>query len=175
MEGITVILDNVRSLYNVGAVMRVCDGAGVRRLIACGITPFPSLGREDPRRGPIAARADRELRKTALAAYDHVAVMHHATATTAIAALRAEGATIVAVENSPDSLDLWSSPALDARPLALLFGHETDGLSDDTLATADHVIHLPMLGAGKSLNVATAAAVVLYEVVRRQSAHMRQP
>ena len=175
MEGITVILDNVRSLYNVGALMRVCDGAGVRRLITCGITPFPSLGREDPRRGPIAARADRELRKTALASYDHVTVTHNPTVADAIATLRAEGATIVAVETTPGSCDLWSSPALDARPLALLFGHETGGLADDTLAAADHVIHLPMLGAGKSLNVATAAAVVLYEVVRRQSAHMRQP
>ncbi|HEU5315672.1 MAG TPA: TrmH family RNA methyltransferase [Chloroflexota bacterium] len=169
-EEVAVVLDNVRSLYNVGAVMRVCDGAGVRRLLACGITPYPSLGRADPRRGPVASRADRELRKTALAAYDTVRVEHHPSTPEALAALRASGAAIVAVEAIPDAPDLWRSAALDARPLALVFGHETEGLAPQVLVGADSIVRIPMLGSGKSLNVAAAVAVVLYEALRRQSA-----
>ena len=164
---ITVILDNVRSLYNVGAVMRACDGAGVTRLIACGITPYPPLGRDDPRRGPVAERAERELRKTALAAYERVRVEWCATAPEAVARLRAEGATIVAVERTPDTEPYWASPALEARPLALVLGHEREGVASSVLELADAVVEVPMLGAGASLNVAVAAAVVLYEIVRR--------
>jgi len=166
---VTVVLENVRSLYNVGAVLRVCDGAGITRLIACGITPYPSQGRADARRGPVAARADRELRKTALAAYDTVRVEYRATAAEAIAQLRGEGAMVVAVEARPDAPLVWNSAALGADPLALVFGHEMEGLSREALALAHAVVRIPMHGAGGSLNVATAAAVVLYEVVRRQS------
>jgi 23S rRNA (guanosine2251-2'-O)-methyltransferase len=166
---VTVILDNVRSLYNVGAIMRVCDGAGVTRLIATGITPYPSLGADDPRRGPVAARADRELRKTALAAMDPVKIEHFPTPQEAISRLRTEGATIIAIETTTAAQSLWNTPALDAPHLALLFGHETEGLSPEALALADVTISIPMRGAGKSLNVSTAAAIVLYEVLRRQS------
>ena len=166
---VTVVLDNVRSLYNVGAVMRACDGAGVTRVIACGITPYPSAGRLDPRRGPVAARADRELRKTALAAIGAVRVEHVTTVAEAIVRLRTEGATVVAVEIASHALPLWWSPVLDVAPLALVFGHETEGLSPEVLALVDATISIPMRGAGTSLNVATAAAVVLYEALRRQS------
>ena len=169
MQRVTVILDNIRSLYNVGAIMRVCDGAGVTRLIATGITPYLSLGREDPRRGPIAARADRELRKTALAAMDSVKTEHLPTPQEAISRLRAEGATIVAIETTAHAQPLWDAHALDAPQLALLFGHETEGLPPEIQSLADATISVPMRGAGKSLNVATAAAVVLYEVLRRRS------
>jgi len=162
-----VVLDNVRSLYNVGAVMRACDGAGVTRLIACGITPYPPLGPDDPRRGPVAERAARELRKTALAAYERVQVEWCATAMEAIARLRAEGAAIVAVERAPGAQPFWASPSLDAASLALVLGHEREGVASGVLDLADAVVEVPMLGAGASLNVAVAAAVVLYEIVRR--------
>jgi 23S rRNA (guanosine2251-2'-O)-methyltransferase len=167
---VVVILDNVRSLYNVGAVMRACDGAGVRRVIACGITPYPPLGgADDPRRGPVAARAGRELRKTALAGYDTVQVTHVPTVQEAIALVRSEGATVVAVETAPNAPLLWDSPVLDARPLALVFGHEVEGLPLDALAAVDAIVRLPMHGAGQSLNVAVSAALVLYELLRRRA------
>ena len=165
---VTVILENIRSLYNVGAVMRACDGAGVTRIIACGITPYPPQGTADPRRGPVISRADRELRKTALAAYDHVHVEHAEDVAEAAARVRTEGASIVAVERLAEAPLLWDAPALDNRPLVLLFGHETEGLSSDALSLADATISIPMRGAGKSLNVATAVAVVLYELLRRR-------
>jgi 23S rRNA (guanosine2251-2'-O)-methyltransferase len=164
-----VVLDNVRSLYNVGAVMRACDGAGVSRLIACGITPYPPLGSADRRRGPEMARAERELRKTALAAYERVQVEHGADVAEVITRLRAERRAVVAVEALAAAPSLWDAAVLDRRPLALLFGHETEGLAPTSLAVADATISIPMRGAGTSLNVATAAAVVLYETLRRQS------
>ena len=168
LDGVTLLLADVRSLYNVGAVLRACDGAGVRRVVACGITPYPPAGADDPRRGPVAARAGRELRKTALAAYDSVAVEHVPDAGAAIERLRREGATVVAVENAPGSDPLWRARALDAPRLALVLGHEVTGLSPAILALADATVAVPMLGAGASLNVAVAAGVVLYEVVRRR-------
>jgi tRNA G18 (ribose-2'-O)-methylase SpoU len=168
LDGVTLLLADVRSLYNVGAVLRACDGAGVRRVVACGITPYPPAGGDDPRRGPVAARAGRELRKTALAAYDAVAVEHIPDAGAAIARLRHEGATVVAVENASGSDPLWRARALDAPRLALVLGHEVTGLSPAILALADATVAVPMLGAGASLNVAVAAGVVLYEVVRRR-------
>lgn len=168
LADVTVILDDVRSLYNVGAVMRACDGTGVQRLIAGGVTPYPSLGRADPRRGPVAARADRELRKTALAAVETVRVEACAGVADAIARVRGEGATVVAVERASGAEQLWQARSLDARPLALVFGHEVEGLPADVLDLADAVVEVPMFGAGVSLNVAVAAGVVLYEVVRRR-------
>lgn len=167
---ITVVLDNVRSLYNVGSIMRVCDGAGVHRVIACGITPYPRQGRADPRRGPVADRADRELRKTALAAAETVQVEVHGTVDEAVESLRGEGATIVAVESTGDAALLWEAPLLAAPRLALVFGHEVEGVTSSILNQVDAVVKIPMLGAGTSLNVATAAAVVLYEVIRRRLA-----
>ena len=171
---VTVILENVRSLYNVGAVMRVCDGAGVTTLITCGITPYPPQGPPDARRGPVIARAERELRKTALVAYAHVQVAHAPDVTAAAARVRSEGAALIAVETMPQSPTLWQTAMLDQHPLALLFGHETEGLTPEALALADATICVPLLGAGRSLNVATAVAVVLYELVRRQSARMSE-
>ncbi len=168
VTGVTVILADVRSLYNVGAVMRACDGAGIRRVIACGITPYPLGGRDDPRRGPVAARADRELRKTALAAVNTVHVESVVDVHQAIARVKAEGVAVVAVERSPQAQLLWEAAALDAPCLALVLGHEVHGLPAAVLAEADAVIAIPMLGAGTSLNVAVAAGIVVYEIVRRR-------
>jgi tRNA G18 (ribose-2'-O)-methylase SpoU len=169
LADVTLILDNVRSLYNVGAIMRAGDGAGVRRIIACGVTPYPAQGRADPRRGPVAARADRELRKTALAAFDAVRVEACSSAAAAMERLKCEGATVVAVERTPDAELFWRAPALDAPHLALVLGHEVEGLDAGVLRQADAVVRVPMLGAGSSLNVAVAAGVVLYEILRRRS------
>ena len=163
-----MILDDVRSLYNVGAVMRACDGAGIFTVHACGITPFPPAGldlRDDPRRGPVAARAARELRKVALSAYDTVRVTHWPDASEAIAHVRAYGATVVAVETSPNAVRYRGASVLQVRPLALVFGHEVDGLSAEVLGMCDAAVSIPMEGAGRSLNVAVACGVVCYEAM----------
>jgi 23S rRNA (guanosine2251-2'-O)-methyltransferase len=165
---VCVILDDVRSLYNVGAVMRACDGAGIFTVHACGITPFPPAGldlRDDPRRGPVAARAARELRKVALSAYDTVRMTHWPDASEAIAHVRGYGATVVAVETSPNAVRYRGASVLRARPLALVFGHEVYGVSAEVLGMCDSVVSIPMRGAGRSLNVAVACGVVCYEAI----------
>jgi tRNA G18 (ribose-2'-O)-methylase SpoU len=161
-----VILDDIRSLYNVGAVMRVCDGAGIFMVHACGITPYPPAFpdlRDDPRRGPVAARAARELRKVALSAYNTVRVNHWPDAHAAIAHVRGYGATVAAVETSPEAVGYRDASVLRSRPLALVFGHEVDGLSAEVLGSCDAAVSIPMRGAGRSLNVAVACGVVCYE------------
>lgn len=167
---VCVVLDGVRSLYNVGAVMRACDGAGVTQVHACGITPYPPPAdlRDDPRRGPVAARAERELRKTALGAYDSVAVTPWPDVKSACDTLRDRGYTLVAIERTPDALPMWDAPILSARPLALILGHEVDGIAPSVLSQCDATVSIPMHGSGHSLNVAIACAVVLYEVARRE-------
>ena len=166
---ISVVLADVRSLYNVGAVMRACDGAGIFSVHACGITPFPPIGpdlRDDPRPGPVASRAARELRKVALSAYDTVRVTPWPDAHTAIAHARGYGATIVAVETTPHAVGYRDASVLQVRPLALVFGHEVDGLAPEVVAACDATVSLPMRGAGRSLNVAVACGVVCYEAMR---------
>lgn len=148
---VCVILDDVRSLYNVGAVMRACDGAGIFTVHACGITPFPPAGldlRDDPRRGPVAARAARELRKVALSAYDTVRVTHWPDASEAIAHVRAYGATVVAVETSPDAVRYRGASAnSSAFPAGLSWASRPSPPSPQTRQSAPLPATDPSAGA----------------------------
>ena len=152
---IVVVLDNVRSLYNTGAFFRTADACAIERLILCGITPRPDQG----------GRQQRAIAKTALGAELTVPWEHHADTRSALAQLSAAGYHIVAVETSPSAVDLYGWKP--TWPVCLVFGHERTGVSDEL---ADHIqssVRIPMLGEKRSLNVATAAGVVLYELVRR--------
>ena len=150
---VIVLLDNVRSLYNVGAFFRTADGAGVERIVLAGITAAP------PNRG---------IAKTALGAEERVAFTHVGDGVAAAGELRAAGYELAAVETSLRAVDLY-----DWRPrfpVCVMFGHEVDGLSPALLEMADTHIRLPMLGVKQSLNVATAGGVVLYELLRQYRA-----
>jgi len=145
-----VLLDNVRSMYNVGSFFRTADATGLEKLYLCGITAHP----------PKSA-----ISKTALGAEESVPWQHSAKALETIAELRERGYEIAAVETSLHSLDLFDwQPKF---PVCVLFGHEVDGISPDLLAMADTHVRLPMLGRKHSLNVATAGGVVLYELLRK--------
>jgi len=126
----------------------------VERVLLCGITPRPDQG----------GRQRRAIAKTALGAEDSVAWEYHADAATALRALAASGYHIAIVETSADAIDLftWAPP----WPLCLVFGHERHGVSPDLTPHVHSVIRIPMLGQKRSLNVATAAGVVLYELLR---------
>jgi 23S rRNA (guanosine2251-2'-O)-methyltransferase len=152
---VVVVLDNVRSLYNTGSFFRTADACAIERLLLCGITPRPDQG----------GRQRRSIAKTALGAELTVPWEHHAETRTAIASLSAAGYQIVAVETSQEAVDLYEWQPV--WPVCLVFGHEKDGV-DETLAEAFAVrVRIPMLGQKRSLNVATAAGVVLYELLRR--------
>lgn len=151
---IVVVLDNIRSLYNTGSIFRTADGAGVDRIVLCGITPTPNQG----------GRQRRAIAKTALGAEDTVPWEYEADARMALARLRADGFQTVAVETSQTATDLFEwTPKW---PVCLVFGHEVEGVSDSLSPHVDIVLRIPMLGQKRSLNVATAAGVVLYELVR---------
>lgn len=150
---VSVLLHDVRSLYNVGAFFRTMDAAGCDKLYLTGITGRP------PHAG---------LAKTALGAEDTVAWEHHRDPIGLIAQLREVGVEIAAIETSLQASDLYDwQPRF---PVCVLFGHEVDGLADPLLALCDTHIRIPMLGRKHSLNVATAGGVVVYELLRKYRA-----
>lgn len=145
-----MLLDNVRSAYNVGAFFRAADGAGIEKLHLCGITGHP----------PASA-----ISKTALGAEETVAWDHTWDAVSLIAHLREQGNEIAAIETTPQSIDIFDwTPRF---PVCILFGHEVDGLRPELASLADTHIRIPMLGVKHSLNVATAGGIVMYELLRK--------
>lgn len=153
---IVVLLDNVRSLYNTGAFFRTADACAIERLVLCGITPRPDQG----------GRQQRAIAKTALGAELSVPWEYQAESAEAIAALSASGYQIVAVETSPEAIDLYDwTPQW---PLCLVFGHEKTGVAPSIVDSLATHVKIPMLGEKRSLNVATAGGVVLYELLRQR-------
>jgi 23S rRNA (guanosine2251-2'-O)-methyltransferase len=152
---VIVVLDNVRSLYNTGAFFRTGDACAVEKLVLCGITPRPDQG----------ARQRRSIAKTALGAEETVPWEYEPDTAMAVRAAQAAGYAVVLVETSPQAVDLYEwTPAW---PVCLVFGHETDGVSGAIAQQISTHVRIPMLGQKGSLNVATAAGVVLYELLRR--------
>lgn len=145
-----MVLHQVRSLYNVGAFFRTADGAGVRQVVLSGITARP------PR---------KEIAKTALGAEDVVPWTAVDDLPAWLDAFAAGGGQIAAIETTSDAVELYD---WEPRwPVAVLFGHEVEGLPADVLARCHVRVRIPMLGSKSSLNVATAGGVVLYELLRK--------
>jgi tRNA G18 (ribose-2'-O)-methylase SpoU len=147
---VTVLLDNVRSLYNVGAFFRTADAVRAESIVLAGITPTP----EDPR-----------IAKTALGAECSVSWSGAADTAAAIDGLRARGHEIAAIETSLHAVDLFDwHPRF---PVCVVFGHEVDGITPALLERCDVHVRIPTLGTKGSINVATAGGVVLYELLRK--------
>jgi tRNA G18 (ribose-2'-O)-methylase SpoU len=156
VKRVVVVLDNIRSLYNTGSIFRTADGAGVDRIVLCGITPRPDQG----------SRQSRAIAKTALGSQDTVPWEYVPDARSALDRFKREGFQTIAVETSPGAIDLYEwTPNW---PVCLVFGHEVEGVSESLASGVDAVLRIPMLGQKRSLNVATAAGVILYELVRRR-------
>jgi tRNA G18 (ribose-2'-O)-methylase SpoU len=148
-----LLLDNIRSMYNVGSFFRTADGAGMERLLLSGITARPPK---------------KAISKTALGAEDRVPWEPVENAAQAILSLRQNHYEIAAIETSDRAVDIFDwQPRF---PVCVLFGHEVDGLSPELLAACDTHVRLPMLGLKHSLNVASAGAIVMYELLRKYRA-----
>jgi 23S rRNA (guanosine2251-2'-O)-methyltransferase len=150
---VRILLDNVRSLYNVGAFFRTADAAGIEKLWLCGITGRPPK---------------RAITKTALGADESVPWEHTWEAVSAVRSMREAGCEIAAIETSVHAVDLF-----DWRPrfpVCVVFGHEVDGVQPAVSALCDTQVRIPMLGSKHSLNVATAGGVVVYELLRKYRA-----
>lgn len=147
---VTVVLDNVRSLYNVGAFFRTADGVRLEKLHLCGITGHPPK---------------RAITKTALGAEETVAWEHDWEPVALVEKMRRRSYEIAAVETAVHAVDLFDwAPRF---PVCLVFGHEVEGIRPELSALADTHVRIPMLGAKHSLNVATAGGVVIYELLRK--------
>ena len=147
-----VVLEGVTIAHNASAVIRTCDAAGILHLDL--VSPNPELLRFNE---AISTRADKWL---------EIAV--HATPAECLAPLKKAGFEIVATHLQKDSL-----PYTDvdfAKPIALVFGSEAEGISDGALAFADKVVRIPMLGMVQSLNLSVSVAVILYEALRQRAA-----
>lgn len=150
---VTILLDNVRSMYNVGSFFRTADGAAIEQLVLSGITARP------PHKG---------IAKTALGAEERVPWRGVENSLVEVEALRNSGHEIAAIETSNRAVDIFDwQPRF---PVCVAFGHEVDGLDPRLLDACDSHVRIPMLGLKHSLNVASAGAIVMYELLRKYRA-----
>ena len=147
---VAVLLDNVRSMYNVGAFFRTADATAIEKLHLCGITARPT---------------QPGVAKTALGAEASVAWEHYYDALVPLRMLAARGYQIAALETSDEAVDLFDWQP--RWPVCVVFGNEVEGVGEALLAACHVQVRLPMRGLKHSLNVATAGGVVLYELLRK--------
>jgi tRNA G18 (ribose-2'-O)-methylase SpoU len=146
-----VVLDNVRSLNNIGSIFRSCDAFLVEGLMLCGITATPP---------------HREISKTALGATESIVWQYYSNTLEAMAVLRKSNFKIYAVEQTVHAAMLHKFPISQNEKYAFIFGHEIRGVEQEVINACDGVIEIPQHGTKHSLNVAVSAGIVLWEFFR---------
>lgn len=149
-HSVIVILDDIRSMHNVGSVFRTCDAFSVEAIYLCGFTPTPP---------------HRDIHKTALGATESVLWKYFATTNEAVKAAKEKGYNVYAVEQVHDSFPLHSN-SFEKKNIALIFGNEVAGVNKDVLKEVNGCIEIPQWGTKHSLNVSVSAGIVLWEMVR---------
>ncbi len=154
---VTVVLDNIRSMHNVGSVFRTADAFLIESVCLCGYTPRPP---------------HRDIHKTALGATETVHWVYHASTVEAVHVLKKKGYAIWAVEQAESSVALDKlSPATlagnsEMQKIAVIFGNEVNGVDEEVLKLCDGCIEIPQSGMKHSLNISVAAGIVLWELVK---------
>jgi 23S rRNA (guanosine2251-2'-O)-methyltransferase len=148
---LVVVLENIRSAYNVGSVFRTADAFLVEAIYIVGYSANPP---------------HKEIKKTALGAEETVEWKYFKTSAEAIGELKKDAFNVYAVEQVENSLKLGAIAFEKADKLAVVFGNEVTGVEQSTIALCDGCIEIPQAGMKHSLNIATAAGIVLWEVVR---------
>ncbi len=148
---LTVVLDNVRSQHNVGAVFRTADAMRLERVVLCGICCCPP---------------NREIHKTALGAEESVDWYYSKNTTEAVKQLKAEGYTVYAVEQAHNSVTLEqaANQITNCHKTAIVLGHEVFGVSQDVIDLCDGCIEIPQYGTKHSMNVSVTAGIVMYRL-----------
>lgn len=187
-KSIYLILDNLRSLHNIGAIFRTADAIGVKKIFLCGITAYPTnkliLKIDGVNIEPIVGDKDgnaiikhtpskqctkefllKEIAKTALSALGAIEWEYCVNTEDIILRLKKEKINIVALEQTSNSIDY--KLANYSRPIAIVVGHERAGVSKKVLSLCDQIVEIPMHGVGKSLNVATSTGIILYKVIEQ--------
>lgn len=147
---IIIILDNIRSVYNVGSIFRTADAFLVEGICICGYSPTPD---------------HKQMAKTALGATETVDWIHYNSALEAVQTLQKNGYAVFAIEQADESISLENFISTDYSKIAVVFGNEVEGVQQQVIEACNNCIEIPQLGTKHSLNVATAAGVVLWKLV----------
>ena len=156
---ITVVLDNVRSALNVGSVFRTCDAFRIERIVLCGITATPP---------------NNEIRKTAIGAEQSVEWTYAKDSISAVNDLKAQGYTIIAVEQAAESVQIQDFSPTGIAKAALVFGNEVKGVDDGIMDICDICLEIPQFGTKHSLNVSVSAGIAIWEVFKKFTAKNAQ-
>lgn len=147
---IIVVLDNIRSMHNVGSVFRSADAFLIEAIFLCGYTPQPP---------------HRDINKTALGATETVDWISYATTKQAVEDLKSRNYRVYGIEQTEGSISLEKFKPAD-KNIAIVFGNEVEGVDAQVLQQCDGSIEIPQLGMKHSLNISVAAGIVLWELVR---------
>lgn len=145
---ITVILDNVRSMHNIGSIFRTSDGFAIEKIYLCGITAQPP---------------HREIEKTALGATQSIEWVYSADISELILKLKEFRYTIIAIEQADNSVMLNDFQPKTSEKYALIFGNEVNGVSDEAMKLIDTCIEIPQFGTKHSFNIVVSAGIVLWD------------
>ena len=149
---IVLVLDNIRSMHNVGSAFRTCDAFNVERLYLCGITATPP---------------QKEISKTALGATESVEWEYKENVAELATELKSEGYAIILVEQTDGSVMLQDFNFAQYEKVALFVGNEVFGISEELLPLCDAAVEIPQFGTKHSLNVAVATGITLWEAIRQ--------
>ncbi len=147
---LVVILDNIRSTYNVGAIFRTADASGVSKIYLCGITPTPSK--------------NIKIKKVALGAEDYVSWEKVSQTWRLLNRLKKEGYFLIALEQNQKAKNLFKIKKINKQKIALILGTEVKGLSSKILKYIDLILEIPMYGKKESLNVSVAFGIAVYTI-----------
>ena len=149
---VIVVLDNIRSLNNIGSVFRTCDAFLIEAIYLCGITAKPP---------------HKDIHKTALGATDSVDWYYFKTTNDAIKKLKYNGVTIVSIEQVEDAIPLHKFEVKSEQKYALVFGNEVKGVQQSIIDQSDYCLEIPQFGTKHSLNISISVGVVLWEFVKK--------
>ncbi|MDA8979602.1 RNA methyltransferase [Chitinophagales bacterium] len=149
---VLVILDNIRSLNNIGAVFRTCDAFAIEKIYLCGITAQPP---------------HRDIRKTALGATETVEWTYKESTLKLVEELKEKGVHVLAIEQVEGSISLQDFQLTDHHKLAIVFGNEVEGVQQAVVDACNDSLEIPQLGTKHSLNISVSAGVVLWELFKQ--------
>lgn len=150
------VLDNIRSVYNVGSIFRTCNAVGIEKITLCGVTPTP-IDKKGRKRSDFA--------KVALGAEDIVEWEYVESTSECLEKLKEGGSYIIAIEQDETSVDYKSVSIEGKKDVAFVIGAEVNGMNEKTVGLCDVVAEIPMLGTKESLNVTIAFGIVVYRIL----------
>ncbi|HNX07500.1 MAG TPA: RNA methyltransferase [Bacteroidales bacterium] len=149
---LAVVLDNIRSMNNIGSVFRTCDAFRVEKLLLCGITATPP---------------HREIHRTALGATESVDWEYYETTQQALTGLKEKGFLLVAIEQTDTSISLEEYYPPASKKMAFVFGNEINGIDEEVLDLCDFSVEIPQFGTKHSINVSVSAGIILWDMVTK--------